>query len=130
VKAHRFEDLGCWQEARELAKIVNEFMNEANYKKDYPLNGLILNRTVSVMGAIAAGFNSPSNRDVLKFFGDAINELASLQSSLYVILDLAYIDQNMFNRLYRQIQKTRKLLDDDCDYLKKKKDYPYYKQHM
>jgi len=49
----RFEDLECWQEARELVKIVYSLTKKTEFKKDYELVRQVRKSAVSSMGNIA-----------------------------------------------------------------------------
>lgn len=123
----RFEDMESWQEARILTKMVYDIVNDPKLPKDDVFRNNITRASIEVMNNIASGFNCQNNKDVGKYLSNCISSLSEIQSTLYVALDQNYIDQNGFNRIYRQLTKTRKELDDNFEYLKKKKDYSYYK---
>jgi four helix bundle protein len=48
----RFEDLECWQEARELVKIVYSFTKKNEFKKDFELVRQVRKSAVSSMANI------------------------------------------------------------------------------
>jgi hypothetical protein len=39
MKYERFEDLPCWQKARELCKVIFELINKSPFSKDFDLCG-------------------------------------------------------------------------------------------
>lgn len=60
----RFEDLECWQEARNLVNIVYAAINNCpDFQKDYRLVGQITGASVSVMNNIVEGWAAQSNAD-------------------------------------------------------------------
>jgi four helix bundle protein len=53
MKITRFEDLECWQAARELTRIVYAATNGNSFRKDLRLGGQIRSSSGSVMANIA-----------------------------------------------------------------------------
>ena len=49
----RFEDLECWQEARELVKIVYSLTKKNEFKKDFELVRQVTKSAVSSMANIS-----------------------------------------------------------------------------
>lgn len=70
------------------------------------------------MANIAEGFDSRSNQEFLRFLGYAYRSATELQSHLYVAMDQAYVDQEEFDKLYRQTAKVHRLLNGFIRYLK------------
>ena len=60
----RFEELPCWQKARELCKAVFEIINRSNFRKDFGLRNQIWKAARSVMDNIAEGFDDGSARRI------------------------------------------------------------------
>jgi len=56
MKITRFEDLECWQEARELVSAVYGTTMNGNFKKDLRLSGQIQAAATSVMANVAEDF--------------------------------------------------------------------------
>ncbi len=52
----RFEDMKCWQEARELVRMVYAFSTSGTFAKDFGLRDQIRRAAVSIMSNIAEGF--------------------------------------------------------------------------
>ena len=63
----RFEDLECWQEARELVKLLYSVTKKDNFAKDFELKNQLRRSAVSIMANIAEGFHRSSNKDFMKF---------------------------------------------------------------
>lgn len=55
TKITRFEDLDCWQQARELVKLIYQATKGADFRKDLRLCGQIQAAAVSIMANIAEG---------------------------------------------------------------------------
>jgi 23S rRNA-intervening sequence protein len=62
MKITRFEDLECWQEARQLTKQVYDAVRQDScWQKDLRLCGQVQNAAASVMANIAEGFTRRSS---------------------------------------------------------------------
>lgn len=53
MKIERFEDLECWQVAREFVKLIYEYAKKPKFAKDYRLSGQITGAGISIMNNIA-----------------------------------------------------------------------------
>ncbi len=49
MKLTRFEDLECWQEARELTRLVYQITRNGTFRKDLRLSGQIQAAAASTM---------------------------------------------------------------------------------
>lgn len=56
MKIKRFEDLECWQEARNIVNRVYSVCSVNGFKRDYSLIDQIKRSAVSIMANIAEGF--------------------------------------------------------------------------
>jgi four helix bundle protein len=82
MKINRFEDLDCWQEARELVKKVYEVTKDGDFKRDFRLAGQIQSAAASVMANIAEGFIRRSDKEFVQFLFIAMSSAAEVQSHL------------------------------------------------
>ena len=121
MKIERFEDIQGWQEARKLAKKIYELTNGLLFNKDLRLCGQIQNASVSVMANIAEGFDRQSKKEFTKFLYYSSGSASEVQSHLYVALDQNYITKEVFEETYKQVQKTKNLINGFIKYLKGKK---------
>ena len=78
----RFEDLECWQAARELTKYVYKLTKKEKFSKDFELVRQIRKSSVSSMGNTAEGFHRNSNKDFMKFLGYSRSSIAETVSHL------------------------------------------------
>ena len=69
MKYTRFEELPCWQTARELCKAVFDLIYQREFRKDFGLRNEIWKSAGSVMDNIAEGFDDGSTREFIRFLG-------------------------------------------------------------
>ena len=97
----QFEDLICWQRARELTKFVYDI---SRYQKDISifrhfdigLASQIQRAAVSVMSNIAEGFDRATKYELINYFYIAKGSCGEVKSQLYIALDNKYIDISTF----------------------------------
>jgi four helix bundle protein len=117
VKIRQFEDLECWQDARELVRVVYAMTKLADFSKDFALVDQIRRSGVSVMANIAEGFYRNSNREFLRFLDISRSSAGETISHLYVALDQGYIDSRIFNGARAQAEKVAKKTSAFISYL-------------
>ena len=121
MKITRFEDLDCWQEARALTREVYDATREnGNFSKDMRLSSQIQSASTSVMANIAEGFIRRSPKEFIQFLYIAMSSAAETQSHLYVALDQGYIEEQKFQEIYKQAEKTAKMVSGLIKYLRTK----------
>ena len=121
MKIERFEDIQGWQEARNLTKKIYELTNRLPFKRDQGLRRQIQEASVSIMANIAEGFDRQAKREFIKFLYYASGSGSEVQSHLYVALDQKYISETEFQETYKQVRKTKSLINGFIKYLKGKK---------
>ena len=120
MKISRFEDLECWLEARILVRNVYTATRNKDFRRDLRLAGQIQAAAASVMANIAEGFIRRSDREFVQFLFIAMSSAAEVQSHLYIALDQAYINQDQFNSIYEQANKTGRMISGLIKYLRTK----------
>jgi four helix bundle protein len=121
MKISRFEDLDCWQEARQLTKKVYEAINQSpSWQKDMRLCGQMRDAAGSVMSNIAEGFARRSNKEFVQFLFIAMSSAAEVQSRLYIAVDQKYVSQEIFASIYEQADKTSRIISGLIKYLRTK----------
>lgn len=118
-KIGKLEEIKAWQEARELVKEIYSVTSKGRFARDFGLRDQIRRASVSVMSNVAEGYARSSDKEFARFLNIALGSTAEVQSQLYVALDLAYITNNEFDRLYNLSSKTAKLITGFINYLKK-----------
>ena len=108
MKYRRFEELPCWQDARELSRVVFELIRTESFGRDYSLKDQIWRAAGSVMDTIAEGFDDGSTNEFIRFLGYAQRSSGEIQSQLYRALDCRYINQDQFESVYKMAANCRK----------------------
>jgi len=70
------------------------------------------------MANCAEGFIRRSNKEFIQFLFIAMSSAAEVQSHLYVALDQGYVAQEKFNVIYKQADKTSRLISGLINYLR------------
>jgi len=102
----RFEEINAWKTARELTNLVYDYSSKGNFNRDYGLRDQIRRSTVSVMSNIAEGFESQSQAMFIKYLGIAKASAGEVRSLLYMTLDLGYLSQNEFDKVFNLSKKV------------------------
>jgi four helix bundle protein len=114
----RFEDILSWQKARELVREIYKIAKTTPLGKDFGLKDQICRAAVSAMTNIAEGFARRTNKEFAHFLDVARGSTIEVQSLLYVTLDVGYITQNDFDRLYKLTNETAALIGGFTTYLR------------
>lgn len=88
----QFEDLICWQRARELTKFIYDISKYQNFDMDRGLQDQICRAAVSIMSNIAEGFDRATKYELINYFYIAKGSCGEVKSQLYIALDSGYID--------------------------------------
>jgi four helix bundle protein len=113
-----FEDLPCWQRARELCQAVFEMIDQGKFQKDFSLRDQIWRASGSIMDNIAEGFDDGSSREFIRFLGYAQRSCGEVQSQLYRALDCEYIDKSKFKIVYDLASECRMQIKGFRKYLR------------
>ncbi len=92
----RFEDLICWQKARELTKQVYAVFERC---RDFGFKDQIQRASVSVMSNVAEGFERGTKQELLNYLYIAKGSAGEVRAQLYVALDANYLNIEMFKYL-------------------------------
>jgi len=113
-----FEDLRCWQSARELCKLIYRFTRNKKFSRDFSLVNQIRSSSGSGMDNMAEGFDRAGNKEFIQFLAVARGSISEIQSQLYRALDQNYIDENEFRQAYELASHTGKEVTNLILYLK------------
>ena len=97
--AQCFEDLGVWQDARELVRAVYAIAKQREFWRDFALRDQITRAATSTMSNIAEGFERGTRKEFIQFLSIAKGSNGEVRSQLYVALDQEYIDRTAFDTL-------------------------------
>ena len=80
-----------------------------NFSKDFELRSQIRRSAVSIMANIAEGFGRRSDKEFANFLNMAHGSVSETQSHLYVALDLHYVDQVTFTKIYELLEEISRM---------------------
>ena len=109
--AKKFEDLICWQKARELANFIYILTGKDNFKSDFGLRDQIRRSSVSVMSNIAEGFGRGGNNELVQFLFIAKGSVSEVKSQLYIASDLHYISDKEFQKAHSTTEDISRLIN-------------------
>ncbi len=103
----RFEDLVCWQKARELVREVYKTFKDC---KDYGFRDQIQRASVSVLSNIAEGFERGTRQEFVNYLYISKGSAGEVRAQLYVALDVGYINMETFKNLNKLATDCSKLV--------------------
>ena len=112
-----FEDIKSWQKAREISKILGQWIDSGRFCKNYRLIHQIEGSSGSIMDNIAEGFERGTRADFIQFLGYAKGSCGELRSQLYRASDRKYIDQSEFDQIRKLLIETSGLIQKLISYL-------------
>jgi four helix bundle protein len=120
VKIKRFEDLQCWQKARQLTGMYDLTAHQ-EFSRDFRLRDQIRDAAGSTMHNIAEGFDAGTDLEFIRFLKIARRSASEVQSQLYLALDYKYIADDELQRAYDLATETKRLINGMIAYLRKPK---------
>ncbi|HMT09123.1 MAG TPA: four helix bundle protein [Pyrinomonadaceae bacterium] len=106
----RFEDIVAWQKSRVLAKVVYQVSGNGPFDKDYDFRRQIRRSSISVMANIAEGQGRRTDKDFAHFLNISLGSVAETKSHLYLALDLEYVCQEDFDRIYEMLDEIGRMV--------------------
>jgi four helix bundle protein len=97
----RFEEIICWQKARELNKVLGKHIDDGKFGKSFGLIRQIERSAGSIMDNIAEGFERNGKKEFLQFLYIAKGSCGEFRSQLYRAADRGYLDEIEFNTMYK-----------------------------
>lgn len=113
----RFEEIEAWKTARELTRMIYAFTEHGQFSKDLGLRSQIQRAAVSVMSNIAEGFESRTQAQFLDYLGRSKASAGEVRCQLYIALDLKYLTQEQFNKVFDLADKSSRQIARFMDYL-------------
>jgi four helix bundle protein len=113
----RFEEIEAWKTARELTRMIYAFTEHGQFSKDFGLRNQIQRAAVSVMSNIAEGFESRTQAQFLDYLGRSKASAGEVRCQLYIALDLKYLTQEQFNKVFDLADKSSRQIARFMDYL-------------
>ncbi len=99
-KIKTFEDLRVWQQGIELVKQIYLITKEGEISRDFGLRDQLRRAAVSVPTNVAEGFERYSRKEYVNFLNIAKGSAGEVRSLLRVALEVGYLDESRYFRLY------------------------------
>jgi four helix bundle protein len=96
-----------WKKSRDF---IVEIYKTFNNSKDFSFKDQIYRASISIMNNIAEGFEKGSNPDFKKFLYISKGSSGEVRSMLYLALDLKYINNEEFAKLFKEVEELSKML--------------------
>jgi four helix bundle protein len=109
MKVQRFEDLRCWQAARQLVKLVFVAAKTGALARDFETKYQLKKAALSSMNNIAEGFGRFGVKDSIKFYDISQSSTQEVKSMLYVLSDLQYLAAEQIREINLKAEETRNL---------------------
>ena len=103
AKIERFEDLHCWQEARQ------EATNEGSFSRDYDMKSQIRRAAISVMNNIAEGFGRFSRKEFIRFLEISFTSAIEVKSICYAAIDTKHWPVEVATQIQERAERVKAL---------------------
>lgn len=107
MKIEKFEDVLAWQKGKELTVCIYGILKTC---KDYGFKGQIERASVSIMNNIAEGFERKTNKELRNFLFIAKGSTGETRSMLDLGLELGYLGEKDFKKMYNLSVEISRLL--------------------
>lgn len=114
-----FRELDAWKKARELVKSLYQSTVRFPKEEEFGLKLQIRRAAISVISNIAEGYGRQYKKESIQFMFVSKASLNEIEAQLLVAEDLDYLNQELTQPLFEQIEICRKLLSGYINYLEK-----------
>ena len=114
-----FEDLKCWQLARQLMLECHHLAEKLPAKERYDLASQIRRSSKSGMANISDGYGRYHYLDSLRFYYFARGSINETINHIITAHDLHYIDQARFQELYTLGRETERTLNGYINFVRR-----------
>lgn len=108
VKTYR--DLVIWQKAMQFAPLVYQVTKAFPKDEIFGLVSQMRRCVVSIPSNIAEGFSRKSRKDYNRFLQIAMGSIFEIQTQLEIALNLGYLNQEMFDKVYADSRELERML--------------------
>ena len=107
MRIDKFEEIISWQKGKELT--INIYIVFKNCK-DFSFKNQIERASVSIMNNVAEGFERRTNKELKNFLFISKGSAGEVRSMLNLGLELKYITEKDFKKMYNLTLEISKLL--------------------
>lgn len=105
----KFEDLKCWQQARNLVNEVFKLSSESKLADEYTVKNQLCRAALSAMSNIAVGFARYSRGDFIRFLDYSQSSTQEVKSILYTVADLNLGTKSRVKKIQKKCDEVRGL---------------------
>ncbi|MBI2594944.1 MAG: four helix bundle protein [Candidatus Colwellbacteria bacterium] len=113
----KFEDLICWQRARELANFIFDITDRKEFR-DFDLKRQMRRAAISPMSNIAEGFDRGTRNEFVDALFIAKGEIGEVRSQLIISFDRRYIDISIYKQGLGLTDECSRLVQSFTDKVK------------
>jgi four helix bundle protein len=106
-KVDKFEDLTCWQAARQLVKTVFLACLDGKLRKDYDMQSQIKRAALSSQNNIAEGFCRYYKKEFVRFLDISQSSAGEILSMCYNLEDLEMTSKEQIEAIRNNAAETR-----------------------
>jgi len=107
AKIEKFEELRCWQQAREIVNEIYDILKEPQIKNEHVLSDQLKRAAISAMTNISEGFSRYHRKDFVRFLDYSQSSTQEIKSLVYILLDQKLIDQDAANNIQNKCDYCR-----------------------
>jgi len=120
-KVERFEDLKCWQSARELVRLVFTACEQGTLSKDFDTRSQLKRAALGAMNNIAEGFGRKSDKEFIRFLDISQSSCMEVKSITYALEDLNYLSIDSILEIRAKSEEAKSITLGLIRYLSTKK---------
>lgn len=109
-KIKEFTDLIVWQESHKLILLIYQVTRKFPREEIFGITAQMRRAAVSITSNIAEGFARRSKKEKIQFYYIAKGSLVELESQLFIVRDIKYLEYKDFELIYEQLSSARRLL--------------------
>ncbi|HYG17770.1 MAG TPA: four helix bundle protein [Ohtaekwangia sp.] len=106
-KIERFEDLKCWQAARQLVFEIYSACEAGKLAADFDTKSQLKRAALSIMNNIAEGFGRFSKKEFIRYLDTAQCSGLEVLSISYVLEDLQYLPMDKINAIRTKANEAK-----------------------
>jgi four helix bundle protein len=99
----KFENLECWQKAKDLAVEIYKMSMHGKLERDYCLRDQMRKSVVSIISNIAEGKERETSKELIRYLFIARGSAGELKAQLIIAKEIGYLNNEQFQDL---IEKT------------------------
>jgi four helix bundle protein len=113
-----YTELEVWKESRVLVNILYENTGRFPKEEMYSLTSQMRQSAISIPSNITEGCGRRTSTDTIQFLHISRGSLYELETQFYLAFDQAYLNEENFNALLKQIVKCKRLINGFINYYK------------